>query len=179
MTVEENPGRAYQQQLLALVGDEDPALVQAQTPDVMRQLVADARELVRRRPAPGEFSIAELVGHLVDAELVSSTRYRWILAEEEPALPGYEQDDWVRVSGYADADPGELIEVFRVVRRANLELWRRTPTAQHSRVGHHSERGPESYDLSFRLIAGHDRLHIDQARRTLEALKAAGESATG
>jgi hypothetical protein len=179
VTEEVNPGRAYQQQLLGLLGDDDPALVQAQTPDVMRQLVTDARELARSRPAPGEFSVAELVGHLVDAELVSSTRYRWILAEDEPVLPGYEQDDWVRVSGYADADLGELIEVFRVVRRANLELWRRTPPALRSRVGHHSERGPESYDLTFRLIAGHDRLHIDQARRTLESLKAEAESVSG
>jgi hypothetical protein len=174
MTAEENPGRAYQKQLVALVGDDDPALVQAQTPDVMRQLVADAGELVRSRPAPGEFSIAELVGHLVDAELVSSTRYRFILAENEPVLRGYEQDDWVRVGGYTDAEPGDLIEVFRVVRRANLDLWRRTPQGLRSRVGHHSERGPESYELSFVLIAGHDRLHIDQARRTLEALRADG-----
>ena len=172
MTEMENPGRAYQQQLLELVGDEDPALVQAQTADVMRQFVADASDLVGSRPAPGEFSVAELVGHLVDAELVTSTRYRWILAQDEPVLPGYEQDDWVRVSGYADADPGELLEVFRVVRRANLDLWRRTPAALRTRVGHHSERGPESYDLTFRLTAGHDRLHLDQARRTVEALKA-------
>lgn len=176
MTAKANPGRAYQQQLLALVGDEDPALVQAQTPDVLRQLVADAKELVRSRPAPGEFSVAEVVGHLVDAELVSSTRYRWILAEDEPVLPGYEQDDWVRVSGYAESDPGELVEVLRVVRRANLELWRRTPPALRSRVGHHSERGPESYDLTFRLVAGHDRMHLDQARRTLESLQAEGDS---
>jgi hypothetical protein len=177
MTDDLNPGRAYQQQLLELLGDEDPAMVQAQTPDVMRQLVADARELVRSRPAPGEFSIAEVVGHLVDAELVSSTRYRWILAQDEPLLPGYEQDDWVRVSSYAEADPAQLIEVLRVVRLANLELWRRTPTALRSRVGHHSERGPESYDLTFRLVAGHDRLHLDQVRRTLESLRAKGGSA--
>jgi DinB superfamily len=179
VTEMENPGRAYQLQLLELLGDEDPALVQAQTPDVIRQVVADARDLVRRRPAPGEFSLAEVVGHLVDAELVSSTRYRWILAQDEPMLPGYEQDDWVRVSGYAEADPGELIEVFRVVRRINLELWRRTPPALRSRVGHHSERGPESYDLSFRLVAGHDRLHLEQARRTLELLQPEGGSVTG
>ena len=174
MTELVKPGRAYQQELLGWLGDEDPALVQAQTADVLRQLVTDARGLVRSRPAPGEFSVAELVGHLVDAEMVSSTRYRWILAEDEPALPGYEQDDWVRVSGYADSDPGELIEVFRVVRRTTLELWRRTPPASRSRVGHHSERGPESYDLTFRLVAGHDRLHLDQARRTLQSMKAEG-----
>jgi hypothetical protein len=34
----------------------------------------------------------------------------------------------------------------------------------------HSERGPESFDLTFNLAAGHDRFHLDQARRALAAL---------
>jgi hypothetical protein len=34
-------------------------------------------------------------------------------------------------------------------------------------VGIHSERGPESYELSFRLLAGHDLFHLGQMRRTL------------
>jgi hypothetical protein len=38
-------------------------------------------------------------------------------------------------------------------------------------VGIHAERGPESYDLSFRMIAGHDRLHQAQARRAIDAVR--------
>jgi hypothetical protein len=34
----------------------------------------------------------------------------------------------------------------------------------------HAERGPESYELTFRLIAGHDRFHLAQARRALAAV---------
>ena len=34
----------------------------------------------------------------------------------------------------------------------------------------HAERGPESFDLSFRLIAGHDRFHVAQAGRALNAV---------
>jgi hypothetical protein len=34
----------------------------------------------------------------------------------------------------------------------------------------HEERGPESFDLLFRMIAGHDRFHLAQARRALEAV---------
>ncbi len=36
----------------------------------------------------------------------------------------------------------------------------------------HSERGPESYELQFRLIAGHDRFHLEQMRKTLASVKA-------
>jgi hypothetical protein len=172
MTAELSPGKLYQQQLLARVGDDDPALIQARTPDPVRQLVSDAGEHVRTRPAPGEFSVAEVVGHMIDAEIVSATRYRWILAEDEPALPGYEQDDWVRVSGYAGADPGQLVEAFTALRKLNLALWERTPTSDRGRFGEHSERGPESYELSFRLIAGHDLIHLDQGRQALAAAEA-------
>ncbi|MGQ0670957.1 MAG: transposase [Actinomycetota bacterium] len=33
----------------------------------------------------------------------------------------------------------------------------------------HAERGPESYELLFRMIAGHDRNHLAQARPALTA----------
>jgi hypothetical protein len=36
----------------------------------------------------------------------------------------------------------------------------------------HAERGPESVDLTFRLMAGHDRFHLAQARRALDAVRA-------
>ena len=40
------------------------------------------------------------------------------------------------------------------------------------RYGVHAERGTESFELLFRMLAGHDRFHLDQARRTLEAVRA-------
>jgi hypothetical protein len=171
MAAELDAGRAYQAQLLALLGDEDPTEIQTRTPAALRELLAEAGAAAGVKPAPGEFSLVELIGHLVDAQLVSFTRYRWILAQEEPPLPGYEQDDWVRVSGYADADPAELIGLFETVQRANLDLWRRTPAAERSRIGLHAERGPESYELTYKIMAGHDLLHLNQARRTVDAVK--------
>jgi hypothetical protein len=174
MTTELSPGKLYQQQLLDRLGDEDPVLVQARTPDLVRQLVSDAGQHLRTRPAPGEFSVAEVVGHMVDAEIVSATRYRWILAEDQPALPGYEQDDWVRVSDYAGADPGQLVEAFSALRKLNLALWQRTPASDRGRIGAHSERGPESYELTFRLLAGHDLIHLDQGREALATAEAEG-----
>ncbi len=48
-----------------------------------------------QRPAPTEFAVVELVGHITDAELVSSGRYRWILAHDAPSIPAYDRDLWV------------------------------------------------------------------------------------
>ncbi|MGQ0669773.1 MAG: DinB family protein, partial [Actinomycetota bacterium] len=69
-----------------------------------------------------------------------------------------------------DDDPDEVLAFFEGLRRANLHLWSRTPVEERGRVGIHAERGPESYELLFRMIAGHDRNHLAQARRTLAAV---------
>jgi hypothetical protein len=165
--------KAYQASLLAALGDDDPAEAQAQTPARIRALVADAGPDLRTRPEPGEWSVVECIGHVVDGELVSSGRYRWILAHDEPELIGYDQDLWVDRLRHGGDDVEELLDLFEALRRANLALWRRTAVGERSRVGMHRERGPESYELTFRLIAGHDRVHLDQADRALAAVRRA------
>ena len=162
--------KAYQDHLLALLGVDDPADVQAATMDSLPALVKEAGEHLWTKPAEREWSVLGCIGHLADAEIVYSGRYRFILAHDEPPLLGYDQDLWVDALHAGDTDADELIEVFSVLRRANLALWAATGDAGKARVGMHSERGPESFDLSFRLIAGHDRFHLKQARETLEAV---------
>jgi hypothetical protein len=166
-------GRAYQQQLLALLGQDDPAEVAAATPSAVRSLLSDAGSDLHRRPAAGEWSVLELVGHLVDAEIVMSGRYRWAISQDEPPLLGYDQDLWVARLRHNDARPDELLAVFSALRAANLRLWRESTADERGRVAVHAERGPESYGLMFRMLAGHDRFHLNQMRDTLRALRRA------
>ena len=162
----------YQRFLLGLLGDDDPARVQAETPAAVRTLIAEAGDRLRTRPSPSEWSVAECIGHIVDGELVSSARYRWILAHDEPPLLPYDQDLWVERLRHNEEDADVLLALFEGLRRANLALWERTSAAERARVGLHAERGRESYELTFRLMAGHDRNHLAQARRALESPRA-------
>jgi hypothetical protein len=163
---------AYRASLLAALGDDDPAVAQQATPAAIRALLADAGPLLRVRPEPGEWSVLECVGHIVDSELMAGTRERWIVSEDEPVIVGYDQALWVdRLDHNAD-DPELLVATFEAIRAANLDLWARRPIADRARVGRHSERGPESYEMTFRLAAGHDRVHLDQARRALATARA-------
>lgn len=164
--------KAYQASLTAALGDDDPAEAQASTPARIRRLVEAAGPDLRTRPAPGEWSVLECIGHVVDGELVSSGRYRWIVAHDEPELLGYDQDRWVDGLRHNDDSVEELLALFEALRAANLAMWRRSTAEQRARIGRHRERGPESYDLTFRLIAGHDRVHLDQADRALAAIRA-------
>jgi hypothetical protein len=165
--------QGYQQHLLSLLGDDDPAQVQEATPAAVRAIVAESDVDLQRRPADREWSVYGCVAHLSDAELVMSTRYRWVIAHDEPPLIGYDQDLWVDRLHRGDEPVEDLVALFEPLRAANVELWRRTPVELRSRVGIHAERGPESYDLAFRMIAGHDRFHLAQADRALAAVRSA------
>jgi DinB family protein len=163
--------KVYQDMLVALVGDDDPADIQASTPARIRALLSVAGDRATARPAAREWSVLECVAHITDAELVASGRYRWILAHDEPALIGYDQDLWVDRL-HAPIEPAdELLAFFEPMRAANLALWARTPDEGRERFGVHAERGPESYRLTFVLIAGHDRFHLAQAERALDAVR--------
>lgn len=168
--------KAYQDHLIGLVGEDDPAAVQAATPDIVRSLIEEAGAALGRRPEAAEWSVHECIAHMVDAELVASGRYRWILAQDEPDIAGYDQDGWMDRLHRPVESADELLAVFEPLRRANLALWSRTTIDDRNRIGMHRERGPESYGLTFTLIAGHDRFHLAQARRALVNAVAAGGS---
>jgi DinB superfamily len=161
---------AYQQLLLAALGDDDPAEVQAATPAAIRQLILDAGPALRSRPEPGEWSVLGCIDHIVDAETVMAGRYRWVIAHDEPEIVGYDQDLWVERLHPGDEPLEDLLGAFDAARTANIGLWRRSDAATRARIGIHRERGPESFELMFRMIGGHDRVHLAQARRALEAV---------
>jgi hypothetical protein len=158
---------AYRRSVLEALGEDDPGSVQEVEPEHWRRFIDQAGAHLRTVPAEGEWSGIECLGHLVDSELVTSARYRWILAENEPPLVGFEQTLWVKTFDHQHGDPVALLELFSALRRANVALWRRTSPAARSRIGIHAERGPESNELLFRMQAGHGRIHRAQAERAL------------
>ncbi len=164
----------YQAAILDLVGDDDPAAIQTAAPGEWRRLLAEAGPDVATRPDAGEWSVLELLGHAVDSELVAAWRYRMALAEDRPDIVPYDQDLWAgrfHAAGGPEADPAQLLAVFEALRAYDLALWDGTSDTDRRRIGLHRERGPESMGLQFVLIAGHDRFHAAQARRTLNAIR--------
>jgi hypothetical protein len=161
--------QGYQRELLALLGTSDPLEVLAATPATIEQWTMPlTAEVLDQRPAPGEWSVAELVGHLWDAEIAYGFRARIILTRDRAPLIGYDQEAWARL---ARPPLAELLAAFVALRTANLVLIRGTPVSLWDRLGIHEERGPTSFRLATETIAGHDRAHLLQLEQTIAALQ--------
>jgi hypothetical protein len=165
---------AYRDRLFGLVGPRDPLDVLSETAD---RLAGIAREhgpgRMRARTLPGRWTANEVLGHLVDSEWVYGFRIRYVYCESDPAIIGVDQDAWVHRQRHNDRDPMDLVETFRPMRRATLELWQRMSADDLARRGRHNERGPEALGTMVRMMAGHDLSHLEQIRRTLAAAGAA------
>jgi hypothetical protein len=153
---------------LGFLGDDDPAEVMAATPQKLRELISGVDdESLRRRPAADSWSALELLGHFADIELIHGERFRRILAEDRPRLVPFDPDGWNASLGNVHRSPAEHLGLFEAIRRSNLDLWRRASPEDRAREYVHAERGTESYELLFKMCAGHDRLHMAQIQEVL------------
>lgn len=123
---------------------------------------------MRKRPAPKKWSIAEIVCHLADAEVVGGLRMRLILGAPGTPIAPFDQDVWVTALHYEKRDPRKALDQFRVLREANLALLKTLTPDQWKLVGMHGERGPESIETIVRMFAGHDINHTRQIEAILE-----------
>lgn len=157
---------AYVAAILELLGDRDPLNVLRETPDRLARVIdTTPRDVLARPEAPGKWSVGHVLAHLADSDLVWGWRLRLVLAQDRPPLTGYDQDAWADRLGYADADPRESVELFTMLRKANLRLISGATPEDLQRVGLHVERGEENLAHHLKLYAGHDILHLNQIER--------------
>jgi len=145
------------------LGGDDPVEAMAEAPDRLRRIIRGMTEKqLAAKPAPGKWSIKEILAHLADGEVILGSRYRFIGAHDRPPIQGYDQDLFAARLGPLNAKGADLIDDFAMVRAANLGLLERLPDEAWERVGLHSERGEESILKLVYMYAGHDRHHIAQ-----------------
>jgi hypothetical protein len=170
--MQETP-RAYSERILSYVGsDEVPLKLQKATLRKLERLVEGVpASRMRKRPAPGKWSIAEIVSHLADTELVAGYRIRVILGAPGTTIQAFDQDAWVVALHYHKRDLRQSLDQFRVLREANLALLRTITPEQWKQHGVHAERGKETIETIVRMFAGHDINHLKQIERLLAANK--------
>ena len=159
----------YTQRMLSYSDGKDPLRLQATTAKKLAALIKGKnKKQLTHRPAPGKWSVAEILAHLADAEIVLSWRLRQTIASNGVAIQPFDQDVWATTFDYAHQDARQSLEKYRVLREGNLALLKRIPKPLWDNYGVHQERGNESVTHIARMIAGHDLNHLGQVERILK-----------
>ena len=142
----------------------DHFAVLAQQPDDLRALLGAVTETAASaRPAPAEWSIKEVIGHINDAERVFAYRAMRIARGDTTALAGFDQNDYVAATDFNARPLSELLEEFAAQRQANLLCFRPLSEAEINRRGTASNNAVSVRAL-LHVMAGHVLHHVESLK---------------
>lgn len=169
-----NSSRQYIRRLLGYLGHQDPIRVMRNTPKKIQTLLGRIpAEALLIKLSPASWSIAEIVAHLAETELVLGWRYRSIAERNGIAIQSFDQDIWSRNARYALLPVKKSLEMFSILRAMNLTFLAGLPASTLSNYGMHEERGKETLRHIIRLEAGHDINHVKQIQKILRSVRTA------
>lgn len=158
----------YRNRLLSYCQGSDPVKLQSDAPKKIAKLLANASsKKLAAKPAPGKWSVNEILAHLADAELTIGYRMRTIVGSPGTPIQAYDQDAWARALSYEKRMARVSLATFRAIREANLAMIRSLAKDQWDDFGMHAERGKESIRTMVSMTAGHDINHIRQIEAIL------------
>lgn len=141
--------------------------------DLRSALIDSGTELVRMfghhetnmtladlRYAPGKWSVAEVLLHLVDSENVFLNRALWAARREQSELPGYDHDAWISRLDNRKWSVSNLIQWFRIQRQNTVMFYDFLESGEYD-LTCTANNGKVSVRALGYIIAGHTRHHAD------------------
>jgi hypothetical protein len=138
---------------------------------ILRSSIAETWGLLAKRPgaiarhryAPGKWSVAEVINHLVDSERTFGFRAFWFARKGAGELPSFDQDQFVEEGPVAARSLENLFDEWWTVRASNLSLFETIGDEASTRTGIAS-----GYRFTVRtfpwIIAGHELHHRKQLK---------------
>jgi uncharacterized damage-inducible protein DinB len=123
---------------------------------------------LQARPGPGAWSIAELMVHMLESDLVGSDRMKRVIAEESPILYAYDENAWNSRLDAQHLPVDEALALFTAQRKWTTRLLRSRSQSDFARAGTHTEIGRETL---ADLVAGYVT-HVDHHLKFLYAKRA-------
>jgi hypothetical protein len=164
---------------MTMRSEERDTLIQeyARGPERVREALSRVpKEALQWRPEPGRWSAHEIVVHCADSETNGALRIRYLIAEKEPLIVGYDQDAWARLFDYHAQPLEESLAATAAARGRTVPLLRALSEADWRKQGRHTESGPYTAEDWLRIYAAHLEGHARQIERNVEAWKARSSS---
>jgi DinB family protein len=127
-------------------------------------------ELASWRPAPGEWCVNEVVGHVIEAERYGfAGRINVILGADEPDLPTWDRDRIIKDRDDCARDPKALKDELLKLRAESVKLVRSLRPEHMARGGIHPQVGRLTVDELLHEWVHHDGNHLRQALANVQA----------
>lgn len=142
----------------------------ANGPDLLERALAKVpAEALQWRPAPGKWSVHEVIVHCADSEVNAHMRLRFLLGESNPVIMAYDQDRWATAMDYHAHPMAPALATVRAVRANTVPLLERMDEAAWARTGRHPEHPSYGVERWLELYAEHLEIHARQIERNLAA----------
>ena len=149
----------YYERYIALVPEEDILIaLDQQLAETLILLRGVSEQHGAFRYEPDKWSVKEVLGHLIDTERIMAYRALCIARAERNALPGFEQDDYVKNGNFDSRSVSSLGREFEQVRRATISLFRNLDPEAWERSGKANNVDVSVRALAY-IIAGHELHH--------------------
>ena len=127
------------------------------------------------RTAPDEWSIREILAHLVDDEMyVMRLRVERIVKEDQPHLAPHDEKRWYATRNTTRDALNQLLADFRIQREASLAMLHMLRDEDWARTGTQPEYGTFTAEEWLDHWAEHDTVHLEQIEQNLKMQRAQG-----
>ncbi len=124
-------------------------------------------------PGPGEWSIREILAHLVDDEMyVMRLRMERIIKEDHPHLAPHDEQRWYASRNTTRDQLSELLADFSLQRAASLGIIKMLREEDWARQGTQPEYGTFTAEGWLGSWVEHDTVHLRQIESNLEIYRA-------
>ena len=134
-------------------------LLASQRDDTVRLLGTIDAAKAKHRYAEGKWSIAEVLGHIIDAERVFTYRAMTFARGDATPLPSFDENAWAVASNAARRPMQSLLAEYQAVREATIQLFRSFGDEEFARSGIAS-KNPVSVRALAYIVVGHERHHL-------------------
>ena len=143
------------------LGDRDPIVSLAETPERLRAAVERLRQSdFDRNLAPGKWTVSQILVHLAQTELAFALRVRMALTTPRYVVQPLDQDDWMAREAHSDGRAA--FQAYYALRLWSLDLYRGLSAADRATPSFHPEHGERTVEWLLALLAGHERHHTAQ-----------------
>jgi hypothetical protein len=145
----------------------------AEGPSLLRKALDSVPpEALQWRPQPGKWSVHEIIVHCADSETNAHMRIRYLLAETDPLIVGYDQDNWAKTLNYHALPLEPALATIEAVRANTVPLLRSLPESAWKKTGKHTEHATYGVEKWMEVYAEHLEIHVRQIQRNMAAFTA-------